>query len=132
MGWDDRSVLTQARFVGFLASTDLRRSRAFFEQLGLPCIEDSPFACVLDANGTPLRVTAVEEHTPQPFTVAGWEVDDMDAAVVALTGAGVVPLRFAGMDQDERGVWAAPGGAEVVWFADPDGNVLSLTRTGGA
>jgi hypothetical protein len=25
-------------------------------------------------------------------------------------------------------VWAAPGGARVAWFTDPDGNVLSLTQ----
>jgi predicted enzyme related to lactoylglutathione lyase len=30
------------------------------------------------------------------------------------------------MGQDERGIWAAPGGARVAWFKDPDGNTLSL------
>jgi hypothetical protein len=29
---------------------------------------------------------------------------------------------------DERGVWTTPGGDQVLWFRDPDGNVLSLTR----
>jgi predicted enzyme related to lactoylglutathione lyase len=32
------------------------------------------------------------------------------------------------MDQDDRGVWLAPGGARVAWFSDPDGNTLSLTQ----
>ena len=32
------------------------------------------------------------------------------------------------MEQDELGVWSAPGGARVAWFKDPDGNVLSLTQ----
>ena len=36
--------------------------------------------------------------------------------------------QYAGMDQDERGVWTAPGGAKVAWFKDPDGNTLSLTQ----
>jgi predicted enzyme related to lactoylglutathione lyase len=35
------------------------------------------------------------------------------------------------MDQDERGVWAAPGGGFVAWFLDPDGNTLSLTQPPG-
>ena len=36
--------------------------------------------------------------------------------------------RYEGMMQDEDGVWIAPGGSRVAWFADPDGNVLSLQQ----
>jgi hypothetical protein len=25
-------------------------------------------------------------------------------------------------------VWTTPGGDKVAWFADPDGNILSLTQ----
>ena len=32
------------------------------------------------------------------------------------------------MEQDELGVWTTPGGDRIAWFADPDGNVLSLTQ----
>jgi predicted enzyme related to lactoylglutathione lyase len=32
------------------------------------------------------------------------------------------------MQQDQRGIWTAPGGAQIAWFKDPDGNVLSLTQ----
>ncbi len=32
------------------------------------------------------------------------------------------------MIQDDLGVWNAPGGAQVAWFKDPDGNTLSLTQ----
>jgi predicted enzyme related to lactoylglutathione lyase len=32
------------------------------------------------------------------------------------------------MGQDARGIWEAPGADLVAWFADPDGNTLSLTR----
>jgi predicted enzyme related to lactoylglutathione lyase len=32
------------------------------------------------------------------------------------------------MNQDESGVWQSPSGAKVAWFADPDGNTLSLTQ----
>ena len=35
---------------------------------------------------------------------------------------------LAGFDQDDDGVWTTPGGDKVAWFADPDGNVLSLTQ----
>lgn len=62
-------------------------------------------------------------------------VSDLDAAqrfygdVVGLPledAAGVVFRRYDGMDQDERGIWTAPGGARIAWFGDPDGNTLSL------
>jgi hypothetical protein len=36
--------------------------------------------------------------------------------------------RFAGMEQDELGIWRAPGGSLIAWFADPDGNTLSLQQ----
>jgi hypothetical protein len=32
------------------------------------------------------------------------------------------------MDQDQHGIWLAPGGAGVAWFKDPDGNLLSITE----
>ena len=35
---------------------------------------------------------------------------------------------YAGLEQDELGIWSAPSGARVVWFEDPDGNTLSLTE----
>ena len=46
----------------------------------------------------------------------------------ALAGRGVAFVRFPGMEQDDRGVWAAQGGARVAWFRDPDGNTLSLDQ----
>jgi hypothetical protein len=36
--------------------------------------------------------------------------------------------RFDGMPQDDSGVWTSPNGAQVAWFKDPDGNLLSLTQ----
>jgi hypothetical protein len=59
--------------------------------------------------------------------VAGWQVPDIAEAMAALAERGVTGLRFDGMDQDDLGVWTAPGGDRVAWFADPDGNTLSLT-----
>jgi hypothetical protein len=47
-----------------------------------------------------------------------------------LNEQGVALERFDGLLQDELGIWAAPGGARVAWFKDPDGNTLSLTQRG--
>jgi len=58
----------------------------------------------------------------------GWEVVDAEETARALAGAGVETLRFDWFDQDALGVWSAPSGDKVAWFADPDGNVLSITE----
>jgi catechol 2,3-dioxygenase-like lactoylglutathione lyase family enzyme len=112
----------------FVPSSDLDRSRPFYEDaLGLPLIHSDGFALVFRVAGSNLRVVAAGEFTPQPFTIMGWEAPDMDWTVDRLTAAGVEFLRFDGMDQDDRGIWAAPNGDRVAWFADPDRNVLSLS-----
>jgi len=122
-------VLGGASFIGFVPTTDLSRARAFYEgTLGLRCTDENPAAVVFDVNGAMLRVTAVPELAPAGFTVAGWRVDDIEAAAKALAGAGVDFRRYEGMGQDELGVWTTPGGDKVAWFTDPDGNVLSLTQ----
>jgi catechol 2,3-dioxygenase-like lactoylglutathione lyase family enzyme len=122
-------VLDSSDLVAFVATTDLDRARAFYgEMLGLALVEESPFACVFDAHGTSLRVTPVDEIRTAPYTVLGWVVDDIAATVRSLIGAGVGFERFPGMDQDDLGVWTSPSKARVVWFTDPDGNVLSLTQ----
>jgi predicted enzyme related to lactoylglutathione lyase len=122
-------MLDTADLIAFAATTDLDRARVFYEQvLGLPVTEQTDLACVFDANGTMLRVTAVPEVARAGYTVLGWRVADIAAAARELSARGVRFLRFDGMDQDADGVWTSPGGGRIAWFADPDGNTLSLTQ----
>jgi len=115
--------------IAFVSSTDLVRARAFYgDMLGLRFVEESAYACVFDAHGTMLRVTAVADFTPAPQTVLGWRVGDIAATVRSLAARGATFTRYDGMDQDDLGIWTAPGGDKVAWFADPDGNTLSLTE----
>jgi predicted enzyme related to lactoylglutathione lyase len=32
------------------------------------------------------------------------------------------------MPQDAFAIWTSAGGSSIVWFKDPDGNLLSLTQ----
>jgi catechol 2,3-dioxygenase-like lactoylglutathione lyase family enzyme len=122
-------MLESSPIVAFASTSDLPRARAFYEQvLGLPVAEHNDFACVIDAYGTMLRITAVPEVCRAGYTVLGWRVTDIAVAVRGLAARGVVFLRYDGIDQDGDGVWTAPGGDKVAWFTDPDGNVLSLTQ----
>jgi hypothetical protein len=34
------------------------------------------------------------------------------------------------MLESSDGIWTTPSGDKVAWFADPDGNTLSLTQGG--
>jgi catechol 2,3-dioxygenase-like lactoylglutathione lyase family enzyme len=125
----DPSALSHSALIGFAGVSDLDRARRFYgDTLGLPITEENPFAVVADANGTMLRLTAVEQPAAAPYTVLGWNVADIGSMIDELTARGVRFTRYEGMEQDERGIWTAPGGAKIAWFLDPDGNNLSLTE----
>ena len=83
---------------------------------------------VFDADGVMVRVTDVGEFQPAHYTVLGWQVRNIQDAIQELEPKGLSFSRFPGIEQDNQGVWCAPGGSKVVWFKDPDGNILSLTQ----
>ena len=122
-------TLSGAPVIAFVATADADRARTFYgDTLGLPLVEDAPFALVFAAGETMLRVQKVAGLTPQPFTALGWHVDDLAETVAALVGRGVVFQHFEGVQQDEAGIWTTPSGDRIAWFKDPDGNLLSLTE----
>ena len=122
-------MLESSSIIAFVPATDLARARGFYENtLGLRFVEQSDFACVFDANGTMLRITAVSKVANPGYTVLGFRVDDMEAVVHALTLNGLKFTQYDGMDQDQNGIWTTPGGDKVAWFTDPDGNNVSLTQ----
>jgi predicted enzyme related to lactoylglutathione lyase len=122
-------VLESCDVIAFAAAADLPRARDFYEQvLGLRLAEQNDFACVFDAHGTMLRVTAVAKVERAPYTVLGWRVPDIQAAARDLAARGVAFNQYDGMDQDEAGIWTTPGGDKVAWFSDSEGNTLSLTQ----
>ena len=122
-------MLSDADLVAFVPTLDLAAAREFYEKvLGLRVVEQSEFAVVYDAAGTQLRVTRVERLQTASYTVLGWRVENIAERLAALRRAGVPAKRYDGMQQDEHGVWIAPGGTQVAWFSDPDGNTLSLQQ----
>jgi predicted enzyme related to lactoylglutathione lyase len=123
------AVLNTSKLIAFVATTNSEKAQAFYEQkLGLTLSEDTPFALVFEANGVMLRVQKVQSLNPASHTVLGWHVADIRRTIATLVEKGVVFERFAGVSQDEQGIWSAPSGAQVAWFKDPDGNILSLTQ----
>ena len=125
-----QGMLDKRTIIAFSATNEPERAKQFYRDvLGLPLREESPFALVFEAGGTMLRVQKARGHKPAPHTLLGFEVPDIAADAKALHERGVRFERYPGMEQDALGIWSAPdNGAKIVWFKDPDGNLLSLTQ----
>ncbi len=122
-------MLHASPLIAFIATSRAAEAAFFYHDiLGLRLVEDSPFALVFDANGTMLRIQKMPTHTAAAHTALGWRVKDIAAMVAGLTARGVRFERYEQLPQDAHGIWTTPDGAQVAWFKDPDGNVLSLTQ----
>lgn len=122
--------LISAKPTIFLATADAEAARSFYEtMLGLSLEVDDAYALVYQLAGAELRLSKVPNHTPLPFTVLDWQVPSISEAHATLSANGVTFTVFDGMGQDENGIWTSPdGGARILWFKDPDGNVLSVSE----
>jgi catechol 2,3-dioxygenase-like lactoylglutathione lyase family enzyme len=114
-------------FSGF-AAPDIEAERAFYaDTLGLDVTEEHGILTLHLAGGGLVIVYPKPDHTPADFTVLNFPVDDVEAAVDALTERGVEFERYEGFGQDEKGIMRG-NGPDIAWFRDPAGNVLSVLR----
>ncbi len=121
-------MLSNKKLKAFVPTIMPEKAKSFYQDiLGLRLISEDQYALEFDANGTSLRVTIVNELKPHPFTVLGWDVDDVSSTVESLNKKGIVFEKYDFLEQDPLGIWTAPGGIKVAWFKDPDGNVLSIS-----
>ena len=124
-----KSILGSQKLVAFVATRDPSRAKKFYrDTLGLRLVNEDEFAVVFDVAGTMLRVTRVQELAAAKYTVLGWHIHDIVQTAKDLQKAHVALERYAGIQQDELGIWNSPSGARVAWFKDPDGNTLSITQ----
>src|ERR1700761_257745 len=118
--------------IAFIPTRDPASAREFYKgKLGLRLESQDGFALVFrvgTAPGVMLRVVHTPEFQPVPYTIFGWQVADIVTSVKELIASGVEPLRYGFFEQDELGIWSAPGGAKVAWFKDADGNTLSVSQ----
>ncbi|SRR5579871_2265098 len=122
-------MLGSTNIIAFVPTRNPDQARKFYEQtLGLRFVSDDGFALVFDANGVMVRVVRVQEITPAPYTILGWQVQNIEEVVAKLAQTGVRFERYGFFKQDDLGIWTAPGGARVAWFKDPDGNTLSVSE----
>lgn len=127
------SIPANAAPVTFVITANRAAAKPFYaDVLGLRVLGEDDHAVTFDAgNRTPLRLTTMPGYQSAGHTVLGWHVADLPAVMAALKAKGVAFKTYEGMGQDANGVWTSPdGGANLAWFTDPDGNVLSLTQFG--
>ena len=109
------------------AVKDIEAAKKFYgETLGLSVSEPTEGLLQLDSASEPgVLVYIKPDHVPATFTVLNFPVDDIDRAVDALTERGV---RFEHYDDeqlktDDKGINRE---ANIAWFTDPSGNILSV------
>jgi catechol 2,3-dioxygenase-like lactoylglutathione lyase family enzyme len=115
------------------AVSDMQRARQFYEGV-LGLVPDA------DANGdniayscrgdTQINVYVSPNAGTAKFTIAGFDVENIETVVDQLTKQGVTFERY---DQppivtDAQGIAHFEGDAKVAYFKDPDGNILSLAQ----
>jgi catechol 2,3-dioxygenase-like lactoylglutathione lyase family enzyme len=116
--------------VAFLYVGDRARALAFYTgTLGLGLRGSDAHGDFLDLGAALVRMTVAPGHEASPHPVLGWNVEDIGAAAEALAARGIAFILYEGMGQDALGIWTSPDGrTRVAFFADPDGNVLSLSQ----
>ena len=122
-------MVTGSKLIGFIPTLNAERALAFYQDvLGLRFVSDDSFAIVMDSNGTMIRIVRTQEFTPAPYTILGWQVEDIENTVKDLTAKGLAFQRYPFLQQSEDSIWTAPNGAKIAWFHDLDGNTLSFSQ----
>jgi catechol 2,3-dioxygenase-like lactoylglutathione lyase family enzyme len=122
-------MLASSKLQTIVLSSRMADAERFYgEVLGLPLKGKSQGALVYDVGGADLRVSPVPSTQPSPHTVLGFAVADLSTVMNTLSMRGVKWERFAHFPQDAAGVLVTPDGSRVVWFRDPDGNLLSVVQ----
>jgi catechol 2,3-dioxygenase-like lactoylglutathione lyase family enzyme len=122
-------MLEAGKLAGFLATTDYDKAREFYEgKLGFKFISLDQYALVMQVGGHSIRISKAPNFTPRQGTVLGWEVPDIEVAVRWLRERGVATEKYPFVQDQELGIWTAPGGTKVAWFKDSDGNILSVSQ----
>jgi catechol 2,3-dioxygenase-like lactoylglutathione lyase family enzyme len=122
-------MISTGKLIGFVPTRDAKRSRDFYEGiLGLQFVSDDPYALVMRSGENMVRIAKGADFKPAQYTVMGWEVEDVEAAVKRLNARGVTFEKYPFVQDQALGIWTTPNGDKVAWFKDPDGNVLSLSQ----
>ncbi|HEX6582456.1 MAG TPA: VOC family protein [Thermoleophilaceae bacterium] len=118
-----------------LPAQDLNRARAFYaEKLGLEPVEEREGGLRYVGADGEFALFQSEGAPSGDHTQMGWEVEDIEATVAALSARGVVfedydfpGLRTVDGIADIKGNYPSKGiGERGAWFRDSEGNMLGI------
>ena len=122
-------MLTNSKLQTIIWTADIGKAEHFYTHiLGLTYVRKSHGALVYCVNGGELRVSPVPTTSPTEHTVLGFSVNDIQTVVSQLEAQGITLERFPKFPHNENGILIIPGGDQVAWFRDLDGNLLSVVE----
>jgi catechol 2,3-dioxygenase-like lactoylglutathione lyase family enzyme len=129
-------MLRNAQIAAIIPVSDIDRAAEFYgTSLGLEVVarrDDLPQNREAEFSAREGALVAYESVAAGQSrgTLAGFRVDDIDAAVAALRDNGVTFEEYDTPDlKTENGI-ASIGDVRAAWFKDPDGNILAVEQTG--
>lgn len=114
-----------------VAVTDLKRAKKFYgETLGLAMAEESDDVATFQTGNTSLIVYKSDYAGSNKANAVVWDVgDEIDKITKDLGAKGVAFEHYNNMDGVELdGDIHKAGKFKMVWFKDPDGNILHLNN----
>jgi predicted enzyme related to lactoylglutathione lyase len=115
-------------YSGF-AAPDIDAAEQFYgETLGIETskIEGAGILTLHLSGGRDTIIYPKPDFVPATYTILNFPVEDVDATVDALVGRGVAFEKYAGLNQDAKGIARGDEGPTIAWFKDPAGNILSV------
>ena len=122
-------MIADSQLQAIICTSNLAAARRFYgEVLELPSRGASLGTEVYDVDGVALRVSPVDSSRPSEHTVLGFAVRDLETVATWLLAKGIQFERFPNFSHDTLGIVRVPDGSKVLWFRDPDGNLLSVVQ----
>jgi catechol 2,3-dioxygenase-like lactoylglutathione lyase family enzyme len=127
--WKGTIMLKDKSTSAIVAVSAIDRARAFYQDtLGLEIVDDSMGDVLVFRTGaTSLIVYKSDFSGTNKANAVVWDVcDEIDSITAALKAKGVVFEHYDGMEL--KGDIHVAGTMKMVWFKDPDGNILHLNN----
>ena len=123
-------MLKDRRSSAIVAVSDLGRARDFYRgTLGLDLVEDGDEVLVFATGSTHLVVYRSDEAGTNRANAVVWDAaGEIDAIVADLRAKGVSFERYDFDGTEYRDGIHYAGDMRMVWFKDPDGNILHINQ----
>jgi catechol 2,3-dioxygenase-like lactoylglutathione lyase family enzyme len=118
-------MVTIAGAFSGMSVRDVPEAIAFWRDVVGLQVDDGDIARLHLPGGGSVILYPKQHHEPASFTVLNLVVPDVGRAIQELGDAGLEPVRYPGMPQDEDGAMRGRG-PDIAWFTDPSGNVFSV------